>query len=728
VRREAELNGDTPAATTVMVPAVVTLAASSRRTLKHGDTFAMFDQFGDIVEEPLSPTGLFHRDTRHLSRLILALEGHRPLLLASTVRPDNIVLDVDLTNPDFFAGDRLVLGKDTYHLSRARLLWNATCHESLAVTSYAHEARRLRLTLEFAADFADIFEIRGFQRSRRGAVQAEVRGGDEVVFRYQSHDAIPRATRLRFSPAPQSISDARAVFDVELGPGERRSIDVSVHCENGASAPDGCGRFGPALRQARRARAAVRRRAVEVRTSNETVNAVLSRSTADLAMLITDTPQGGYPYAGVPWFSTVFGRDGLITALQTLWMDPGLARGVLLFLAAHQGQRVNPAADEEPGKILHEMRESELARIGEVPFGRYFGSVDSTPLFVALAGRYWRRTRDQKTLAVLWPHVKAALAWIDDCGDRDGDGFVEYQRMRDTGLRNQGWKDSDDSVFHADGRLAEGSIALCEVQGYVYLARTLAAEMAAALGDAATSHALLAQAESLRVKFEEAFWCESIGMYALALDGDKQRCEVRTSNAAQLLYTGIVSADRAAAVARNLSSRAFFTGWGVRTVAEGEPRFNPASYHNGSIWPHDNALIALGLARYGHNADAQRLATAIFEAAARMHLSRLPELYCGFARKSGKAPVLYPVACAPQAWAAATPAAMLEASLGIEIDAASSTLVLRRPRLPAFLDWVELRRLQVGRGTLDIGLRRQGDTVAVTLLEREGPAEIEVLL
>jgi glycogen debranching enzyme len=712
----------------VVVPAVVTLSASSRRTLKHGDTFAMFDQFGDIVEEPLSPTGLFHKDTRHLSRLLLRLEGHRPLLLASMARPDNVVLDVDLTNPDFFVGDRLVLAKDTYHLSRARLLWEAGCYERLAVTSYAQEPLRLRIAVEFAADFADIFEIRGLQRMRRGAIHSEVLGADEVLFRYEARDGVPRATRLRFHPAPAHIAPGRAVFEMDLQRNARRSLGIAVLCDHGPRTVEGPRFFGPALRLARRSRTAARRRAVQLTTSNDTINAVLSRSAADLAMLVTDTPQGGYPYAGVPWFSTVFGRDGLITAMQTLWMNPEMARGVLHFLAAHQGQRVNPRADEEPGKILHELRESELARLGEVPFGRYFGSIDSTPLFVALAGKYWLRTRELETLEKLWPHITAALAWIDRCGDRDADGFVEYQRMHPSGLRNQGWKDSDDSVFHADGRLAEGSIALCEVQGYVYLARRMAAEMAAALGEAAFARELERRAESLRARFEDAFWCESLGTYAIALDGDKRRCEVRTSNAGQLLYTGIVGPERAATIAQAMCGNAFSTGWGIRTVAAGEPRFNPASYHNGSIWPHDNALIALGLARYQHGASALAVATAIFDAAARMHLNRLPELYCGFPRKAGKAPVLYPVACEPQAWAAAAPGSLVQACLGIEIDAGSSTLLLRRPRLPAFFDWVDVRGLQVGRGTLDLRLRRQGDTVAVTLLERTGPAAVEVLL
>jgi glycogen debranching enzyme len=723
MKREGE--GTTSA---VLVPGVVSLAASSRRTLKHGDSFAMFDEFGDVHELERSPTGLFHHDTRFLSRLHLTLEGHRPLILSSTVQPDNALLDVDLTNPDLFEGDRLVLAKDTFHLSRAKFLWQAGCYELVTIVSYAESRMRLRLALEFAADFADIFEIRGMPRKRRGAVSVEQRGPGEIAFVYGSLDGVPRSTRICFAPAPAKLSASRAEFDLELDPRERRALSITVHCEYGAAPQPAEMRFFPAIRRARRALALARHGTAAIETSNDGVNAVLSRSSADLAMLTTETPYGPYPYAGVPWFSTAFGRDGLITALEMLWLDPSVARGVLRFLAAHQGKSEEPRADMEPGKILHERRECELAHLGEVPFGRYYGSIDSTPLFVALAGLYWRRTGDRETLEAIWPNVKAGLDWIRQYGDRDGDGFVEYSRMRESGLRNQGWKDSEDAVFHADGRLAEGSIALCEVQGYVYLALRLAAEMAADFGDQVTCRDARSRADRLQRQFEEAFWCEELGTYALALDGDKQPCRVRSSNAGQLLFTGIARPERASRVALGLAGRDLFTGWGVRTVSSREKRFNPTSYHNGSIWPHDNALIGLGLARYGHTSQALGLTCAVFDAAAHMHLRRLPELFCGFERKRGKSPTLYPVACAPQAWAACAPFALLQACLGLEIDADGAMVTLHRPHLPPFLDWLKVSRLQVGASRLDLLFRRQDQSVAVSLLAREGDAEVEVML
>ena len=716
------------ASPTVFVPGVVSLAASSRRTLKHGDSFAMFDEFGDVVEVEHSPAGLFHHDTRFLSRLYFTLEGHRPLMLSSTVQTDNVTLDVDLTNPDIFDDGELRLAKDTFHVARAKFLWQASCHELFTVTSYAEQPRRLRLALEFAADFADLFEIRGYQRTRRGAVRAELRGPAEVAFLYDSVDGMPRSTRICFSLQPSRLDAARAEFDLDLEARGRRSFGVSVHCDHGPSGEAKEKRFFSALRQARRTYASARAGVPEINSSNTVFNSVLSRSSADLAMLMTETPHGPYPYAGVPWFSTAFGRDGLITALEMLWFNPSIARGVLRFLAAHQARTEDAAADMEPGKILHELRECELARLGEIPFGRYYGSVDSTLLFVALAGLYWQRTRDRATIEALWPQVRAALEWMKRYGDRNGDGFFDYGRRRVSGLRNQGWKDSEDAVFHADGRLAEAPIALCEVQGYAYMAYREAALLAFDLGEKELSAELEEKADTLRSRFEAAYWCEDLGTYALALDGAGEPCRVRASNAGQLLFTGLVRPERAARVAKGLFGADFFSGWGIRTVGSRERRFNPTSYHNGSVWPHDNALIALGLARYGHGDEALALTTALFDAAAHMHLRRLPELFCGFDRRRGKAPTLYPVACAPQAWAACTPFALIQACLGLEVDAAAETVRLRQPQLPAFLDWLVVRRLSVGSSRLDLLFGRQDSNVAVSLLAREGAAEVEVML
>ena len=697
------------------------------RTLKHGHTFAVFDRHGDIAAVPGSSDGLYHHDTRYLSCLELSLNSGPLLLLSSNVQEDNAVLTVDLANPRLLLPDSAILHGELIHVNRLKYIWDSACYERFLVHNFDTKANAVTLGVRFAADFADLFEVRGEKRSRRGRVSAERRSDTLVALRYSGLDGVARTTSLAFEPTPSYLDSAAARFVLPLAPGQGMRVVLRIACDQ--TAPDDAigRRFYSSLRSARRALRRSSGRAASLDSSNSLFNEMARRSVSDLYMLLTDTEYGPYPFAGIPWFSTPFGRDGLFTALFTLWIDPAIARGVLRFLAATQATASDPERDAEPGKILHEMRDGEMARLREVPFARYYGSVDATPLFVLLAGEYFKRTGDLDTVRELWPNVETALHWIDNFGDPDGDGFVEYHRKNAIGLINQGWKDSHDAIFHEDGRLADGPIALCEVQAYVYAAKRHAAVMASAMDHPAAAATLEQQADALREQFEAAFWSDDLSSYVLALDGAKRPCRVVSSNAGHALLTGIADPERARRVAETLLGTSCFSGWGVRTVARSAARYNPISYHNGSVWPHDNAVIALGLARYGLHAGVSKIFRGLFEAAGYMDLRRLPELFCGFAWRRLTAPTLYPVACAPQAWASGTVFALIQASLGMSFEQAGEEIRFDRPALPEFLDELHLRGLQSKHGEADVMLRRYGAEVSVNITRRQGKVPIVVV-
>ncbi len=704
------------------------------RVLKHGDTFALFDRFGDIEGYGTGEAGVYHRDTRFLSQLTMKVEGVRPLFLSSSVKDDNALLAIDATNPDIQRNGAVTIPRGTVHIFRSKLLWGQTCYGRVRIRNYGLHEVRLNLSLDVGADFADIFEVRGSRREGRGGhLPSRVRG-NEIVYAYKGADRRLRRTRIVFDPVPERVTENMASYEVSLGPGEQSAYRYTIVCEmdgavGQASLPrrveqnyeEAAIRAGDELRRERAETA-------DIFTSNEQFNDWLNRSLADLNMMRTDTPYGPYPYAGVPWFCTAFGRDGILTALACLSFNSTFARGVLSYLAATQAETVDAAREAEPGKVLHETRDGEMAFVGDVPFHRYYGSVDATPLFIVLAGAYYARTGDRSFVQSIWPNVLRALAWIDRYGDVDKDGFVEYTGSSSDGLINQGWKDSDDAVFHADGSIAKGPIALCEVQGYVYAAKRAAAELAAMLGDEARATALAASADELRDRFNAVFWCDDISTYALALDGDKRPCRVRTSNAGHCLFAGIATKEHAWRVMTALTSTESFSGWGVRTVAAGEARYNPMSYHNGSVWPHDNALIAAGLARYGFKEEAARILTGLFDASLFFDLHRLPELFCGFPRRPGESPTLYPVACSPQTWAASAVFLLIESCLGLKVRGFERRVVLNNPYLPPSLKYVEIRNLGIGRARLDlVATRHEEGDVGVNVTDRDGEVEVMVL-
>ena len=741
------------------IEAQASLVDRPLRALKYGEAFAVLDSYGDIGWHP-GPEGLYFQDTRYLSRLALTIEDERPMMLSSSIQDDNGALSVDLTTPDIRldAGDETAIPRELIAIERTKFLFKGACYDRIGLRNYDTRRRRLRIGVTFDADYRDLFEVRGSDRTNRGKRTVERRSGTEVQFRYAGLDEIVRTTSVHFGPEPRTLEPGKAEFVVELEPGTNTSLFIRVVCQShraytSAPGPEKPGEstalalsraagslaeqpdrrlnegriFARAYRDNRRDQRQITAGITTIISSNDQFNEGLCRATADLYMLATRTQEGIYPFAGIPWYSTVFGRDGIITAMMALWIDPNFAKGVLRYLAATQAKAVDPAADAQPGKVLHETRRGEMAMLGEVPFRHYYGTIDGTPLFVMLAWEYYAVTGDLETVRAIWPALELALEWMDRYGDRDGDGFVEYARDTDKGLENQGWKDSHDSIFHADGHLAKGPIALCEVQGYVYAAKNGMAKLAALLGHDSMAERLTQEAASLRERFDAAFWNEEIGTYALALDGAKKQCAVRSSNAGHALFTGIAKPERAARVAETLLCKDGFNGWGVRTIAKGEARYNPMSYHNGSIWPHDNAICALGLARYGLKEEAAQVFQGMFDTSLYYDQKRLPELFCGFMRRRQRGPVSYPVACSPQAWAAAAPFAFLAACLGLEIDHARNRIRFRNPILPRFLEAVELFNLKLGPSRVDIRLHRHGSDVTVSVTRRTGDVQISML-
>jgi glycogen debranching enzyme len=708
------------------LPAQSSAATQRPRVLKRGSAFAVLDDFGNAQAMGPAAQGLFFEDTRYLAQLLLTIDGVRPLLLSSFVPEDDSVISADLSNPDLVGRDGIGLAKNTIHILSTTAVGDDVLFQRLVIRNFGQGVAHFRLEVHFGADFADIFEVRGIARARRGQMLPDEAVDDGVVLGYRGLDAIVRRTHLSFDPFPQMTSSRMAVWPLALAASGTCVIQISVRCErDGRPAP--AQSMASCLEAASRHREERQTEVAKIFTSNERFNAWTNRSRADLEMLITQTPQGLYAYAGIPWFSTEFGRDGIITALLCLWVDPSLAAGTLRFLAATQATTHDPKADAEPGKILHETRRGEMAILGEVPFARYYGGVDSTPLFVVLAAAYFQRTADLGLILDIWPAIEAAVQWMLGNGRADGHGFLEYDRRSVNGLVNQGWKDSGDAIFHADGRLAEAPIALAEVQSYAYSAYQGAAGLAARLGKTPLAAKWVAAGVRLERTFESAFWLEDLGTYAIAIDAHHRPCRIATSNAGLVLMGGLATAEHAARVAQRLLSPAAFSLWGIRTVEETEIRYNPMSYHNGSVWPHDNAMIAMGFARYGLREPLLRVMSALFEASLFSADRRLPELFCGFERRPGSSPTAYPVACIPQAWSAATVFGLMGAVIGISFDPGARQIRFTRPALPAWMDECRISDLRLGDAEVDLQLSRRENDVALHVVRRSGDVEIVIL-
>ncbi len=675
--------------------------------LKDGDCFVVSDSHGDITG---GPDGLFDADTRLLSRLRLLIGGKRPTLLSSGVSADNVVFTFHGANRPLPPAGGRVVPPGVLHVERNRLIWRRRLYEHIRLTNHGLDEILAPVAVEFAADFRDMFEVRGEARSRRGHAGQAVTNGRSAAFAYQGLDGVTRTSVVAFSEPPQRLTADRAEFMAWFP--RKGHFDLFIEAAEAADEPPDEHRFRRAAAEARRFMRAKGRHGCRPRSDSPTLNRWLAQSRADLALLTTNLPTGRYPYAGIPWFSTPFGRDGIISAWQMLLFDPGLARGVLAYLASRQSRESSAFRDAQPGKIMHETRQGEMAALGEVPFGLYYGGVDTTPLFIGLAGAYARRTGDLDFIRTLWPALEGAAGWLRDYGDSNGDGLIDYARAAETGLANQGWKDSYDSVFHADGRFPQGPIALVEVQGYAFAAWRTMADLSRRLDEAGDEDYGL-RAETLRAAVEDRFWMEDDGYYGVAIDGDGRLCRPKTSNAGHLLFSGLPTPERAERVMQRLAGAEFRTGWGLRTLARGEARYNPMSYHNGSVWPHDTAVCVAGMARYGDRDRVAELLRDLFGTAQHMQM-RLPELLCGFPRRPGEPPVPYPVSCSPQAWAAGSAFLVLQSLLGVTVDAFDRTVAVVRPRLPDGVNRLTLEGLQIGGCQVDLSFERvrQGLVVA----------------
>jgi len=700
------------------------------KVLNYADSFAIFDRWGDIHPYTKKAQGIFHQGTRFLNRLELRLNKKKPLLLSSSIKEDNDFLSVDLTNPDLT--DCGILENSIY-ISRNQFIRNSVYYEEISIVNYGDVECKIELSLAFGTDFKDLFEIRGIPRTLEPNKHQLHHNRNALVYEYYGLDRITRATEIIFTEgAMPDFEHNIARFILQLPPHQKQKIDylIAFKTEESffSSEPKqiSFSNFEEIKINMQQELQKSHALFANISTSNEQFTHWIHRSKSDLISLLTQTPYGIYPYAGVPWYNTAFGRDGIITAMEVLWIAPEIARNALLFLAHMQATELIPSKDAEPGKILHEARSGEMANTAEIPFKEYYGTIDATPLFVMLAGLYYQHTADITTIKKLWPNIKAALHWINHYGDLDGDGFVEYKHKAENGLTNQGLKDSQDSIMYKNGELAEPPIALCEVQSYVYAAKNFASMLAEVLNENELAQQLATEAKLLKRKFNEIFWDEESSCFALALDGNKKPCSVVSSNPGHCLFCGIVDEEKAFRLVATLTSAEMFSGWGIRTLSEDNKKYNPMSYHNGSIWPHDNAIIASGMAKYGFQKEAAKILSALFDASLFIELQRLPELYCGFTRRIGEGPTAYPVACSPQAWSVGAVFMLLQACLQVEINAIKKTIVFNKPELPPYLDRISISNLQLGSDTCDLELYRHDYDVAFNLIRK--PADWKVLI
>lgn len=681
--------------------------------IKEGSLFLMTDAEGNVPKDNTEGFGLYSGDTRYLSRYELSLNDIKPTVLLSSAEL-GYGSEHYLANPPLEMSEGPKLPKESLEIRRQRVIKNSLL-ETVQVTNYNVFPVTVRIGFGFDVDFMDMFEIRGEERRRRGRLSEPVVGSERVIFEYVGLDDVHRKTEIRFSPVPDRMWRCGAEFSISLRHHETVTISVSIVPND-----EVVGGFSSEFQVLAASYRDWLASCTHVTTNNNFFNAMLEQSLNDVRMLTMENENGGYVAAGTPWFSSLFGRDSLIASFQMLAFNPEVAKNTLRILAQWQGKKVDDWRDEEPGKILHELRTGEMASMEEIPMAPYYGSVDSTPLFLMLAAEYVSWTADMEMIRELEPNLMSALAWIQRHIDLGSSGYLEYTKRSSKGLLNQGWKDSHDGIVNGDGTLVRPPIALAEVQGYVYAAKLAMARLLGLLGKEGLARKLRKEAVELSASFNRDFWLDDERFFALALGAAQRPATSITSNPAQCLWTGIIDSAKVPAVVQRIFSNDMFSGWGIRTLSSGAPRYNPLGYHLGSVWPHDNSIIGMGLKRSGFEDELNELVTALYDCCRTFDYYRLPELFCGVPRTTHGMPVRYPVACRPQAWAAGTFPMLLQAMLGLAPNASKNELRIVGPKLPHWLDEVEVRGLRVGNSSVDLLFERRRGRIKASVTAGRG--------
>ena len=690
------------------------------RLIKEGDLFLLTNQAGNIRKNTDVQYGLYTKDTRFLSRYELFVDNNKPFILSFGETEDSIN-KIYLTNENITKSE-----SEEALIKREQIIFNGMVYDRILIKNYFSQLLTLKLTLKAESDYLDIFQVRNYLKEKRlGIILNPYKVKNGIVLGYLGKDGVRRETELKILTGEGEVYKNRIEFSFKLKRMQEKELTIGIipRVEGPKLTNKNIISFERAQKKIRSNYKKWEEDSLIIKTDNKNFNQLINRGLSDLKLLLTDLEEGFIPIAGIPWYAVPFGRDSIITSLQTLMVNIKIAKGTLKTLARFQGKEVNKDTEEEPGKIMHEIRFGELAHLSLIPHTPYYGTIDATLLFLILAVEYFHWTGDLPFIRKVLPNLFAALEWIDKYGDIDQDGYIEYNPKNTKWAANQGWKDSTNSSVHQDGSLAVPPIALVEVQGYVYHAKKGMAEIFFYLGEKDKAEKLEKDARKLKDKFNRDFWVEERKYFAFGLDYQKKQIASITSNPGHCLYSGIVSQDRSEAVVKKLLSNEMFSGWGIRTMGENEVGYDPMSYHNGSVWPHDNSIIINGLTRYNYCREAIEVINGLIKASQYFKYNRLPELFCGFSQKETQRPIEYPVACSPQAWACGSIYLIIQSLLGINADVINNRIYLK-PILPDKINKIEIKNLKTGNNRVDFMLTKGKDRIKLSDVKIEGNIEL----